>query len=65
MLIDNPNPHPVLMLRKVYADELKAILDFIYNGQAKIQQKRLNHFLSAAKFLQVWFLKIRRFTKMI
>jgi hypothetical protein len=57
MLIDNPNSHPVLMLRKVYADEMEAILEFIYNGQAHIQENKLNGFLSTARFLKVRFKK--------
>ena len=53
MFVGNPAPNPVIMLRQTYADELEAILQFIYNGQTHVHEEKLNDFLSAAKFFQV------------
>lgn len=41
------------MLRQIYADDLEAILHFIYNGEAHVREDNLNDFLATAKFLQV------------
>ena len=55
MFVGNPAPHPVIMLRQTYAEELEAILQFIYNGQTHVHEEKLNDFLSAAKTFQVTF----------
>ena len=33
ILVDNPCEHPVVMIRETKAEELEAILEFIYTGQ--------------------------------
>ena len=53
MFLSNPAPHPIIMLRQIYADDLDAILHFIYNGEAHVREDNLNDFLATAKFLQV------------
>ena len=53
MFVGNPAPNPVIMLRQTYAEEVEAILQFIYNGQTHVHEEKLNDFLSAAKFFQV------------
>jgi hypothetical protein len=53
MFIDNPSPNPIIMLRHTYAEELEAILEFVYNGETQIKEESLDEFLSAAKYLQV------------
>ena len=38
--------HPLLYLRGVHRDELTAMLDFLYTGEASIQQENINSFLA-------------------
>ena len=33
MLADNPCPHPIVMIREAQAEDIEAILKFIYTGQ--------------------------------
>ena len=37
--MDNPSPHPVIMLRHTYAEDLESILEFIYQGEAQVRAR--------------------------
>ena len=45
--------HPFLYLRGVTGGELSAILDFLYCGEANVEQKNLESFLAIAHQLQI------------
>ena len=49
---DSSGPHSVL-LTGVKGQDLDDILDFIYQGEVKIGQSRLKHFLNVAKLLHI------------
>jgi hypothetical protein len=36
MLDENPCPHPIVMIREAQADDIEAILKFIYTGQVQV-----------------------------
>ena len=47
------HPSPLLYLRGFYKEELTAILDFLYTGEATIQKENLNSFFTQAQQLGV------------
>merc|ERR1719342_1337428 len=47
------NPHPLIFMRGVKSDELSAIVDFLYFGEANIEQENLEHFLAVAEDLKI------------
>ena len=49
----NKHPHPMLYMRGIKAKELVAIVDFIYHGEANIDQEDLDGFLALADELQL------------
>ena len=49
----NAHPHPVIYMRGVKSDNLEAILDFVYCGEANILQENLEAFLLLAEELQI------------
>ena len=44
--------HPLIYMRGMKSDELSAIVDFLYFGEANIQQEKLDSFLAIAEELQ-------------
>ncbi|KAK4879230.1 hypothetical protein RN001_007376 [Aquatica leii] len=50
---DNPCPHPIVILKDVLHQDLVAVLNFMYQGEALITQDKLNSFLQTAEALQV------------
>ena len=36
MLADNPSSHPIIMIKEAKAEEIEAILKFIYTGQVSL-----------------------------
>merc|ERR1719427_2231148 len=48
LLLNNPHSHPLLYLRGVKQLELQSILQFMYLGEARIYQERINVFLDIA-----------------
>ena len=46
ILKKNKHPHPLVYMRKVKAENLLAILDFLYNGKANLEQENLDAFLN-------------------
>ena len=53
LLKKNKHPHPLIFMRGVKKEELAAILDFLYCGEANIYQENLDAFLSIAGDLQL------------
>ena len=53
LLRRNAHPHPLIFLRGVKVEDLSAIVDFLYSGEANIDQENLNSFLSVAEDLQL------------
>ena len=47
------HPHPLIYLRGVKGSDLSALLDFIYQGEAKVLQENLEAFLALAQELQL------------
>ena len=44
---------PLIFLRGISYHEIEAVLEFMYNGQTKVQQTELDAFLAAAEELNV------------
>ena len=53
LLRRNKHPHPLIYMRGVKSDDLLAIMDFLYNGEANIFQENLDSFLAIAEELQL------------
>ena len=53
LLKKNKHPHPLIFMRGVKYEELAAIVDFLYCGEANIFQENLDAFLSIAGDLQL------------
>ena len=53
LLINNPHQHPLLYIRGVQWEDMRAILDFIYLGQTKVDMEKVNEFMELAKDLQI------------
>merc|ERR1712096_357936 len=49
----NAHPNPLLFLRNISMKTLKSVLEFIYLGQAEIQQEDLAAFLADAQDLEI------------
>ena len=47
------NVHPVIYLRGIQYPEIESILQFIYLGEAKFNEERMNEFLSVSKNLEI------------
>ena len=50
---DLPQKDPVIYLRGVLALEMQSILQFMYLGQTRFYQERMNDFLNVAKSLEI------------
>ena len=48
-----PNAHPLLCLEGISSDDLKNIMDYIYNGEVQLYQEKLDNFLSIAQRLKL------------
>ena len=53
ILTSNKHSHPMLCLSGVNKEDLKNILDFIYNGEIQIYQNNLDTFLDIAQRFQL------------
>ena len=49
----NKHPHPLIYMRGLKSEDLVAILDFLYCGEAKVYQENLDSFLAIAEELQL------------
>ena len=53
LLRSNLHPHPLIYMKGIKMDDLLAILDFLYRGEANVLQKNLDSFLALAEELQI------------
>ena len=53
----NDHPHPLVYLRGVTLNDMKAVLNFMYHGEVNVAQDDLNSFLQVAEDLKVKGLK--------
>lgn len=53
LLSQHYDKHPIIILKDVKYDELKAMLDYMYRGEVNISQEQLSTFLKAAETLQI------------
>ncbi|XP_064109997.1 transcription factor Ken-like isoform X2 [Macrobrachium nipponense] len=53
ILRDNPCKHPVLILSDVPAEDMRAMMKFIYQGEVSVSQSELASFLKTADNLQI------------
>ena len=49
ILLNNPHQHPLIYLRGVKQQEMQAILQFMYLGEANIFQGRISQFIVTAQ----------------
>ena len=49
----NKHPHPLIYLRGLQSQDLLAILDFLYFGEANVFQENLDFFLAIAEELKL------------
>ena len=49
----NKHAHPLIYMRGVKLDDLLAIMDFLYHGEANVYQENLDSFLAIAEELQL------------
>ena len=47
------HPHPLIYMRGVKSEDLLAIVDFLYNGEANVYQENLDSFLAIAEELKL------------
>ena len=50
---NNQHPHPLLCLDGISSEDLKNIMDYIYNGEVKIYQEGIERFLTVAQRLKI------------
>merc|ERR1712029_475604 len=53
IISDNIVSSPTIYLRGIQSDEIESILQFIYLGEAKFYQERMNEFFNVAKSLDI------------
>ena len=53
LLKRNKHPHPLIYMRGVKSEDLLAIVDFLYYGEANVYQENLDSFLAIAEELQL------------
>ena len=53
LLLNNPNPHPIIYLNGVKRFELEALLQFIYLGNTKLYQSRIEKFFDNCRDLEI------------
>ena len=53
LLERNKHPHPLIYMRGLKLDDLLAIMDFVYRGEANVFQEKLDSFLAIAEELQL------------
>ena len=53
LLKRNRNPHPLIYMRGVKSENLIAIVDFLYRGEANVYQENLDSFLAIAEELKL------------
>ena len=49
----NKHPHPLLFMKGVKSDNLSAMVEFLYNGEANVDQENFDNFLALADDLKL------------
>merc|ERR1712129_172750 len=53
LLRKNKHPHPLVYMRGVKSEDLVAVLDFIYHGEANVYQENIDNFLAFAQEIKL------------
>ena len=53
LLRRNKHPHPLIYMRGLKSEDLVAMVDFLYFGEANVYQENLDSFLAVAEELQL------------
>ena len=59
LLKRNKHAHPLLYMRGLRSEDLIAIVDFLYNGEANVCQENLDSFLALAEELKLKGAKVQ------
>ena len=54
MLVDQKHPHPLIFMRGVEHEVLKAMLDLIYNGEAELEEELKDSFVKLQTELELF-----------
>ena len=53
LLKKNKHPHPLIYMRGLRSEDVMAIMDFLYQGEANVLQDDLDNFLALAEELKL------------
>src|SRR5207237_2526437 len=53
LFFDNPCKHPIVILKDVKWEELKAVVEFMYKGEINVSQEQLGPLLKVAELLKI------------
>merc|ERR1712129_176655 len=53
LLRKNKHPHPLVYMRGVKSEDMVAVLDFIYHGEANVYQENIDNFLAFAQEIKL------------
>merc|ERR1719341_1900555 len=53
LFTENNHSHPWIYLKGIKSSELKAVVDFMYQGEVDVSQDNLSQFLATAEDLKV------------
>ncbi|XP_061395950.1 protein bric-a-brac 2, partial [Musca vetustissima] len=53
LFYDNPCQHPIIIMRDVRWQELKALMEFMYKGEINVSQDQINPLLKVAEMLKI------------
>uniref|UniRef100_A0A2A4IUQ9 BTB domain-containing protein n=1 Tax=Heliothis virescens TaxID=7102 RepID=A0A2A4IUQ9_HELVI len=53
LFVDNPSPHPIVILKDVTFADLRTMVDFMYCGEVNVTEEQLPKVLDTAKLLKI------------